>query len=111
MQAVLEALEPSLEPATVTDESAPVRAAHRYLANRLEALDYPAALAQELPIGSGLIESGHKHVLHARLKGPGTAWLPAHADAIAQLRVLRSNQLWNDFWLAPLCLSPSKHHN
>jgi hypothetical protein len=110
VQAVLEALEPHLEPPTVAQEQAPVRAAHRYLSNRLDALDYPAALAQRLPIGSGLIESGHKHVLHSRLKGPGTAWLPAHADAIAQLRVLRSNQLWNDFWLAPP--SPSTlHHN
>ena len=105
VQAVLEALDLRLETATVADEQAPVRSAHRYLSNRLDALDYPAALAQKLPIGSGLIESGHKHVLHARLKGPGSAWLPANANAIAQLRVLRSNQLWGDFWLAPPSLS------
>ena len=110
VQAVLAALEPSLEPPPVAEEQAPVRAAHRYLANRLDALDYPTALAQNLPIGSGLIESGHKHVLHARLKGPGTAWLPAHANAIAQLRVLRSNQLWDDFWSPPSSLSVH-HHN
>lgn len=110
VQTVLTALEPNLEPPTIPEEQAPVRAAHRYLANRLDALDYPAATAQKLPIGSGLIESGHKHVLHSRLKGPGTAWLPAHADAIAQLRVLRSNQLWNDFWSPPSSLSVH-HHN
>jgi hypothetical protein len=28
-----------------------------------------------LPIGSGMIESGHRHVLHARLKKAGAAWL------------------------------------
>ena len=43
-------------------------------------------------------ESGHKHVLQARLKQTGSAWNPDHADALAQLRVLRSNSLWDDFW-------------
>lgn len=80
------------------DENAPVRAAHRYLSNRPDTLDYATAIAAGLPIGSGLIESGHKHVLQARLKLPGCAWLPANAESIAQLRVLRSNQRWTDLW-------------
>lgn len=98
---VLEALEPFCEPTNVAEEQAPVRAAWRYLHNRRQCLDYPAALARELPIGSGLIESGHKHLLQARLKQAGSAWLPAHADAIAQLRVLRANRQWEDFWQTP----------
>ena len=44
-----------------------------------------------LPIGSGLIEAGHKHALEARLKISGAAWLPSNAETMAQLRVLRSN--------------------
>jgi hypothetical protein len=60
--------------------------------------DYPRAIRLELPIGSGMIESGHRHVLQARLKQPGTAWLPENADAMAQLRVLRSNGLWRHLW-------------
>lgn len=47
----------------------------------------------------GLIESGHKHVLQARLKKAGTAWLAANAanaDAMAQLCVLRANHQWED---------------
>ena len=75
-----------------------MRAAHRYLSNRPDTLDYATAIAAGLPIGSGLIESGHKHVLQARLKLPGCAWLPANAESIAQLRVLRSNQRWTDLW-------------
>ena len=86
------------EAVQVADENAPVRAAHRYLSNRPDTLDYPAAIAAGLPIGSGLIESGHKHVLQARLKIPGAAWLPAHAETMAQLRVLRSNNRWSEFW-------------
>ena len=75
-----------------------MRTAHRSLGNRPGTLDDAAALAAGLPIGSGLIESGHKHVLQARLKLPGCAWLAANAESIAQLRVLRSNDRWQDPW-------------
>lgn len=95
---VVVALAEHLEPLEIMDEEAPVRAAHRYLTNRLDCLDYPTADKLELPIGSGMIESGHKHVLHSRLKKAGTAWLRNHADAIAHLRVLRANNQWQSFW-------------
>ena len=96
--AVLQAMEPYAEAPGVPEEEAPVRAALRYLSNRPECLNYPQALALKLPIGSGLIESGHRHVLQARLKQPGTTWLPDHADSMAQLRVLRTNRQWDSFW-------------
>lgn len=86
------------ESLTVPDEQAPVRVAHRYLQNRSATLDYAGALAADLPIGSGLIESGHKHVLQRRLKLPGAAWLEENAQAIAQLRVLRVNDRWDELW-------------
>lgn len=95
---VLAALASHQEPARTPDEEAPVRAAHRYLHLRLEQLDYPRALRLDLPIGSGLIESGHRHVLQARLKQAGAAWLPENADALAQLRVCRANQRWSHLW-------------
>lgn len=97
---VLKAMETHIEARTVSDEEAFVRNAYRYLANRLDCIDYPRAIAHELPIGSGLIESGHKHVLQARLKRSGAAWLAPNADAIAQLRVLRANHRWDSFWPA-----------
>lgn len=59
-----------------------------------DCLAYPRALALGLPIGSGMIESGHRHVLQARLKQAGTAWLPDHADQIAHWRVLKANRQW-----------------
>jgi hypothetical protein len=95
---VLAALDPYQEPDHLPDEQAPVRAARRYLGHRLDQLDYPHALRLELPIGSGLIESGHRHVLQTRLKRPGAAWLPQNAEALAQLRVLRSNCRWAQLW-------------
>jgi hypothetical protein len=98
LQKVILALEPHLERANTPEEEAPVRNAHRYLTNRTECLDYPRAIALALPIGSGMIESGHRHVLHARLKKAGTAWLQDNADQMAHLRVLRANRQWNSFW-------------
>lgn len=95
---VIVALAEHLEPAQIPDEEAPVRAAHRYLTNRADCLDYPRALRLGLPIGSGMIESGHRHVLHARLKKAGTAWLHEHADQIGHLRVLRANSQWDILW-------------
>lgn len=87
-----------LEPASVPDEQAPVRRAHRYLENRRHALAYDQAKAHELPIGSGLIESAHKHVLQARLKIPGAAWSIQSAEALAQARALRANGQWDHYW-------------
>ena len=95
---VLETMREHEESAQTPEEQAPVRTAIRYLSSRREQLDYKSALAKKLPIGSGLIESGHKHVLQARLKQTGSAWNPEHADALAQLRVLRSNSLWDEYW-------------
>jgi hypothetical protein len=68
---VIAALEPHLEPAGTPDLEAPVRSGYRYLNNRLDGVDYPRALALGLPIGSRMIESGHRHVLQARLKKSG----------------------------------------
>lgn len=98
VQLVIDALEPHLEPEGTSEEEAPVRNGYRYLDNRRDCLDYPRALRLGLPIGSGLIESGHRHVLQARLKKPGCAWLHDHADQMAHLRVLRANRQWEILW-------------
>jgi hypothetical protein len=95
---VLKELRPHLEAAELPEEQAPVRCAHRYLNNRRKELDYPGAIAHGLPIGSGLIESGHRHVLQARLKLPGCAWRSDNAELMAQLRVLRANGQWELLW-------------
>jgi hypothetical protein len=98
LEKVIHALAEHLEPADTPEESAPVNNAHRYLTNRKDCLDYPRALLLGLPIGSGMIESGHRHVLQARLKKAGAAWLLPNADRIANLRVLRANGDWLSLW-------------
>jgi len=96
--AVLRALAPHLEPAGTPQ--APVRAAHRYLSQRRAHLDYAGARAADLCIGSGEIESGHRHVIQQRLKLAGSWWKEPHAEAMLGLRVARANHLWDHYWLA-----------
>jgi Uncharacterised protein family (UPF0236) len=97
--AVLKALRPHLELDSVPDKKAPVRAAYRYIHNRLEQLDYKGAIAQDLPIGSGEIESAHRYVIQQRLKRSGSWWSVENAWAMLALRVLRQNQDWQSYWL------------
>jgi hypothetical protein len=97
--AVLKALHPDLEPDTVPDNIAPVRSAYRYIHNRLDQLDYKGAIAAELPIGSGEIESAHRYVIQQRLKRSGSWWSVENAWAMLALRVLRQNQDWQSYWL------------
>lgn len=96
--AVLAALSEALEPTSVPDADAPVRACHRYLSNRLDHLDYQGALAQGLPIGSGEIESAHRYVVQQRLKRPGAWWTPDNAEAMLALRITRANGQWSAYW-------------
>lgn len=97
-QRVLAALKPHIESHNIEDTKAPVRAAHRYFQNRLNQLDYAGAIQEELPIGSGMIESGHKHVLQARLKISGAAWTLENAQNMAKARALKANQGWEPYW-------------
>lgn len=61
--AVLATLSPCAKTQTNLTQNAPVRAGLRYLDNRTDQLNYACALALDLPVGSGLIKNGHRHVL------------------------------------------------
>jgi len=93
---VLRALKPHLEVPTAENQS--VTAAYQYLHKRRDYLDYAGARRQNLPLGSGEIESGHRHVIQQRLKLAGCWWKETHAQAMLNLRVARANHLWNSYW-------------
>jgi hypothetical protein len=99
VHAVLRALTAHLEPERQAE--APVRAAHRYLSGRRDQLDYAGARSAGLPIGSGEIESGHRHVIQQRLKRAGSWWREPNAEAMLGLRVARANHQWDRYWNAP----------
>lgn len=97
---VLQALHRSLEPEGVADSDAPVRQCFRYLNHRTEQLNYQNALAQDLPIGSGEIESAHRYIVQQRLKRAGAWWRAANAAHMLALRLNRANRQWNAYWAA-----------
>ena len=79
-------------------EEQPVRTAHRYLTERRDQLNYAPARARGLPIGSGEIESGHRHVIQRRLKLAGAWWQERNAEAMLGLRAQRATGLWDSYW-------------
>jgi hypothetical protein len=95
---ILAALEPYAEPLETLDEDAPVRSAIRYLSKRINQLDYQYAQDNELPIGSGMIEGGHRHVLQNRLKISGAWWKQDNLNAMAHLCVCRANEHEDQYW-------------
>ena len=79
-------------------ERGAIEIALHYLRERKGQFEYKAAIDKKLPIGSGEVESGHRHIIQKRLKIPGAWWRLENAEGIAQLRAMRTNNRWNEFW-------------
>jgi hypothetical protein len=94
-QSVLNALKPL---AAANDPDASATTCLRYLSARIDQLDYARAIAQNLPIGSGEVESAHRYIIQKRLKLPGAWWLSPNAQHILNLRCMRHNNMWNIYW-------------
>lgn len=95
---VLLNLQPYIELDDIPDGNAPVRACYRYIENRPHQLDYKTAIANDLPIGSGEIESAHRYVIQKRLKIAGSWWLEETAENMLALRINRANNQWDGYW-------------
>ncbi len=92
---VIDELRQKQEPSQVIEENAPVRAAYRYLNSRYPQLAYDQAIARDLPVGTGMIESAHKQIIQKRLKGPGMAWNSGNAHILIQARAQRATNIQN----------------
>jgi hypothetical protein len=79
-------------------ESQSIELAIRYLENRLPMIDYPHFRRQQIPIGSGIVESGHKVVMQKRMKQAGMRWAEASLNPMLAWRVALCNQTWNQTW-------------
>jgi hypothetical protein len=76
----------------------PIVECYKYIDNRQNQLDYKLAIENDLPIGSGKIESAHRYVAQERLKIPGAAWIEDNANVILALRTSRQNSRWDAYW-------------
>lgn len=70
----------------------------RYMSKRLKYMDYAGAKQKGLPIGSGEIESSHRHLVQKRLKIAGAWWKIENANAMLNLRTARANKCWEAYW-------------
>jgi Uncharacterised protein family (UPF0236) len=72
--------------ATTADGRQLLRRERAYFRTNAARMDYPAAKAAGLPIGSGAVESLARHLVQLRMKRPGARWSRAGAQAILTLR-------------------------
>lgn len=69
-----------------------------YFSSNKERMRYKKFKEQGYFIGSGVVESGCKHVVADRLKKSGMRWSIEGANAILQLRICILNGEWETFW-------------
>jgi hypothetical protein len=69
-----------------------------YLEKRVAQMQYGDFQAQGWPIGSGVVESGNKLVVEARLKGAGMHWARASVNPMLTLRNAVCNDRWAEAW-------------
>jgi hypothetical protein len=69
-----------------------------YLEKREAQMQYPHFQEQGWPIGSGMVESGNKLVVEARLKGAGMHWERSHVNSMLGLRNIVCSDRWIDEW-------------
>jgi hypothetical protein len=70
----------------------------RYLEKREKMIDYPHFRQLGVPIGSGIVESGHRVVMHRRMKQAGMRWAEGNINPMLTLRNALCNQRWSQTW-------------
>jgi hypothetical protein len=70
----------------------------RYLENKKDYLDYPAALAEGWPIATGVIEGACRHIVKDRMDITGARWGLEGAEAILKLRALTASGDFDAYW-------------
>jgi len=69
-----------------------------YLEKRVAQMQYPRFQQQGWPIGSGMVESGNKLVVEARLKGAGMHWARPNVNGMLGLRNIVCSDRWSQEW-------------
>jgi hypothetical protein len=82
----------------------------RYLKRRRDYVRYGDALAQGLPIATGVIEGACRHLVRDRLDCCGARWSVAGAEAVLQLRALRASGDLDAYWAFHLDQEHARDH-
>jgi hypothetical protein len=81
-----------------------------YLTNKHAYLDYPTALENGWPIATGVIEGACRHLVKDRMDITGARWGLPGAEAILQLRAIRSNGDFDEYWKYHLAQEQQRVH-
>jgi hypothetical protein len=76
----------------------PVDVCARYLSNHSPYLRYDHYLANGLPVATGVIEGACRHLVKDRMAVTGARWSLNGAEAVLQLRALRSSRDFDEYW-------------
>lgn len=69
-----------------------------YYQGNLPYMHYGSYLARGWPIGTGVVEGACGHLVKDRMERSGMRWTRAGAQAILDLRAVRTNDDWDDYW-------------
>jgi len=76
----------------------PIATHLNYLKKRQAQMQYPQFQVQGWPIGSGIVESGNKLVVEARLKGAGMHWAEGNVNPMLAIRNILCSGRWGEDW-------------
>ncbi len=89
------------------DRNGIIRRVANYLSNHKEHLRFPEFHAQELPLGSGFVESAVKWLIQQRFKGVGMRWSENGFNHLLLLRLAWANDRFDSLFDAELSPSPN----
>ena len=69
----------------------------KYLAKRVDMMNYAELIDEDLEIGSGAVEGAIKHVIGKRCDQGGMRWVVERNEAVVQLRCIEVNGDWDRF--------------
>jgi hypothetical protein len=88
----------------------PVERAARYLVKNTRLLHYDRALADGLPIATGVIEGACRYLVKDRMGRTGARWSLIGAEAVLRLRALRASGDFDDYWAFHLAQEHERTH-
>jgi hypothetical protein len=92
------------------DAGRPVEKAAAYLVKHTRLLHYDRALADGLPIATGVIEGACRYLVQDRMGRTGARWSLSGAEAILRLRALRASGDFDNYWQFHLAQEHRRTH-
>lgn len=91
-------------------ERKPVDECADYLLHYSPYLQYDKALAEGVPIATGVIEGACRHLIEDRMNLTGARWSLTGAEAVLRLRALRSSDDFDAYWKFHEQQEYQRHH-